>query len=344
MKAAVYSGDGEFQVTSCPDPVTGPRDVLIRPDAVGVCGTDAHIIHGNFMSRPPVILGHEVAGTVVEVGHQVTSVEVGDLVTVEPHIYCETCFNCRTGSKHMCPERRAPGVHLNGGMAELLAVPETIAFPLPAGTNVMHGAMTEPVACCIHGMDRLGHRSGLPALVFGCGPAGAIMISLLRMAGASQVIAVDSRPHRRELALRVGATAVLDPADPSFVSDALAFTGGVGYPSIIDAVGSAAVVEQAISLSTRGGNVLLFGVANPSARASISPNEVYAKEISILGTALNPDTHQRAIGMLPLLPLDEFAFGVFPLEKAQDAIEAQQLGEFDKVIITLQGGSSEEKR
>ncbi len=333
MRAVVYRGSGHIGTEDVPDLSPGPDEVVVAPLAVGVCGTDSHIVHGHFPARPPVILGHEICGTVQQVGEAVRTLAVGDLVTVEPHIYCGVCFNCQTGTQHMCPDRKAPGVHLDGGMAEQVKVPEKLAFKLPSGTDPFHGALTEPIACCIHGIDRAGVRSGLPAIVFGCGPAGAIMVALAKAAGAYPVVAVDGRPHRRDLALRFGADAVLDPAQADFRDAALSYTDGVGYPVAIDAVGSSSVVETAVDLACRGGNILLFGVANPDDVAKIRPNEIYARELSLLGTALNPDTHRRAIGMLNRLPLHELRSAAYSLEQIDEALAAQQAGAVDKVFI-----------
>lgn len=338
MKAVRYHGGGRISVDIVPDPTPGFGEVLLAPEAVGVCGTDTHIVCGEFPSRPPMVLGHEISARVVALGEGADAVAVGDLVTVEPHIYCGVCFNCQTGTKHMCPDRQAPGVHLDGGMAELLVVPQTLAFRLPDGTPATHGALTEPIACCVHGMDRLNVRSGFPFLIFGCGPAGVIMIALARLAGLQPVVGVDTRPSRRDLAQRFGADVVLDPHADDFTERAMALTGGVGFPYVVDAVGSAEVVETAVSLASRGGNILVFGVARPDAVARVRPNEIYARELSLLGTALNPDTHRRAIALLERLPLDQLQIATYGLDDVEKALRAQQEGIVDKVFISPQAG------
>jgi len=333
VRAARFHGDRRLSVDDVPAPVPGPADVLIAPEYVGVCGTDSHIIDGEYRSVPPVTLGHEVGGRVVEVGPDVRALRVGDLVSVEPHHYCGVCAYCQNGMPHMCPDRRAPGVHLDGGMAELLAVPETIAYTVPGTDDARRAALTEPLACAVHGMDRLDPRSGLPIAVFGAGPAGALLIMLARRAGLGPIIAVEGREGRRDLALRIGADVALEPGE-GLAETVLDLTGGLGVPYAIDAVGSPAVMEAAIPALSRGGRLLVFGVAHPGARASISPNDVYARELTILGTALNPYTHRRAANLVHELPLDELRFGDFPLAAVHDAIDAQRAGAFDKVFVT----------
>lgn len=336
MKAARYLGNHTVRVEDVPDPTYGPHDVLLRPLVVGVCGTDTHIVDGEFVSRPPMVLGHEVCAQVAEVGSAVTTLQVGDLVTVEPHLYDGTCIWCQIGKPHMCPNRQAPGVHLDGGMAELLVVPATIAYKLPADTPAHFGALTEPIACSVHAMDRLDARSGLPIAIFGAGPAGAILIALAKLAGLCPIVSIEMREQRRDLALRVGADIAIDPRDPNFDKVVQDATAGNGFPYVVDAVGSSRILESAIGIAARGANILLFGVARPDDVASVKPNEIYAKELTLLGTALNPFTHRRAANLLASLPLGELHAGFFGLDDIEAALQAQRDGMFDKVFITPQ--------
>lgn len=336
MRAVRYHGDHVVTLDEVPVPTFGPRAILLAPQAVGICGTDTHIIEGKFMSNPPMSLGHEISAVVAEIGSEVTSVSVGDLVTVEPHLYCGVCFNCQTGSLHMCPNRRAHGVHLDGGMQEFLSVPETLAYTVPEGTPAWQAALTEPIACCMHGMDRLELRSGLPIAIFGAGPIGSILTALARLAGMGPVAVIEPRESRRAAAERFGADATFDPSAPGFADAIADFTKGVGFPYVIDAVGLPIVLEQAISIASRAGKVLLFGVADPQATATIRPNEIYAKELSLLGTALNPYTHRRATNLIPRLKLDRLTTGFYPLDDFDGAMRAQVDGTWDKTFLLPQ--------
>ncbi|GAA5146014.1 zinc-dependent alcohol dehydrogenase family protein [Microbacterium pseudoresistens] len=336
MKSVRYHGDGVVSLDETPVPQIGPRDVLVAPTAIGVCGTDTHIIDGEFMSNPPMALGHEIAGRIVEIGRDVVAVGVGDLITVEPHLYCGTCFNCQTGSIHMCPTRRAQGVHLDGGMQEYLAIPDTLAYRVPDGVTDWEAALTEPVACCVHGLDRLNAKSGMPLAVFGAGPIGAILVALAKLQGLGPVVVVEPRESRRELALRFGADLALDPGADDFDERMRAVTAGVGFPYLIDAAGHPAVLESAIGFASRGANILLLGVAPPHAVASVRPNEIYAKELTLLGTALNPYTHRRAANLLPRLGLERLHRGEYALDDFEAALVAQREGSFDKVFLCPQ--------
>lgn len=336
MRAVRYQGNHRVTVDEVEVPTVGLSDVLIRPEYVGLCGTDAHIVDGEYTSAPPVTLGHEIGGRIVEVGAHVRTLKAGDLISVEPHYYCGVCVYCQTGRPHMCPDRRAPGVHLDGGMAEFLVVNEILAYTVPSTDDARRAALTEPLACAVHGMDRLDPKSGSAIVIFGVGPVGALLIMLARRAGLGPIVAVEKRDGRRDLALRAGADEALDPTAKGFSDDLREASGGIGFPYAIDAVGSAAVLEAAIPALSRGGRLLVFGVAHPDSRASISPNDIYARELTILGTALNPYTHRRAANLAHQLPLDELRVGDFPLQRFEEALAAQREGAYDKVFITPQ--------
>lgn len=342
MKAVRFHDVGDLRVEDLPDPEPALGEVLVAPEYVGICATDTHILDGHFPSRPPVVLGHEIAGRIVELGESVDHPVVGQRITVEPHLYCGICLYCQIGQEHMCVDKQAYGVHLNGGMADLIAVPARLAYPLPEEIPSTWGAMTEPIACSVHAMDRLDPVSGLPLAIFGCGPAGAVLISLARHAGLYPIVAIDPRQDRRDLAKRVGADVVLDPSSENFRDDALDLTHGYGFSYLIDAVGSAGIIETAIEMAARRATILFFGVADPESVSNIHPNDVYAKELSLLGTAINPFTHRRAVGMLSRLPLQHLKFAEYPLEHAQEAIQAQRDGVFDKVLLKSEANGPSE--
>jgi L-iditol 2-dehydrogenase len=333
MRAIRFHGRGDARVETVPDPVPRPGEVLIAVDAAGMCATDIHILDGHYPATPPLTIGHEFAGRIVDMAPDIDRSRIDELVTVEPHEYCRQCLYCRIGQEHMCVDKRAYGVHLDGGMAEFVAVPARLAYPLPEGVPALFGAMTEPIACSVHAMDRLAPVSGLPVAIHGCGPAGSFLIGLSRLAGLSPIIAADPRPDRRDLALRVGADLALDPTAADFAERALENTDGYGFPYQIDAVGSPAIIEKAIVMASRRGTILFFGVAEPAATTTIRPQEIYAKELSLLGTAINPYTHRRAVGLLRRLPLNQLRTTTFSLDQAHDAFAAQRAGHADKVFV-----------
>lgn len=335
MKALRYVGNKTLEIQEIPDPVIQPDHIIIAPEAVGICGTDFHILEGNYASKPPVTLGHEVAGRVVELGDGVTNLKVGDLITVEPHKYCGTCLYCQIGYEHMCIDKQAYGVHRDGGMAELQLIPAKIAYKLPGDISASVGALTEPLACVVHSLDRMQTISGLPVLVIGSGPAGSLLISLLKLQGMYPIIAVDTKEERRKLALSVGADQVF--ASIEEVESNLQFlTDGYGFPFVVDAVGHPAILEGAMKLISRRGTILVFGVADPAAEWKVSPNQIYAKELTIVGSAINPFTHRRALALLQRIPLQNFKIRTYSMEDYQSAFSDHASSKFDKIQFNPQ--------
>lgn len=331
MNAAVYHGHGELTLqTREPAPV-GPHDVRVRVEAAGICGTDLHIRKDEYDSAPPVVLGHEFAGRIVEAGDAVAHVAVGDLVTVEPHVYCGICKFCADGQEHRCTHKQAFGVHLDGGFAEQVTVPARNAYRLPAGMTAAIGALAEPLGCVLHGIDRAEIRAGADVAVFGAGPIGLLLLTMASRAGAATVIAVEPNPDRRALARRFGATLALAPDEAGdAIRDA---TDGYGADVVFEATGLPAVFTAALASVSRGGRLVVFGVAAPSARVELSPFHLYREELTLVGSLTNPYAHRRAVRMLPSLGLEPLITHTFPLSEIHAAFRTAEEGEGLKVHI-----------
>ncbi len=296
MRAAMFYGVGELEVTQLPVPAPGSGDVLLRVAACGVCGTDHHIYHGEFATRPPLIIGHEYAGIVEAVGDGVTDLEPGMRIAIDPNISCGICRPCQRDQVHMCRNLTALGVDQDGGFTEYSLAPRTQCYPLPEGVSLLEGAMVEPVACCVHGIDLAGIRAGDTVAIIGGGAIGQILAQLARLQGASYLVLSDPVASRREMALRLGADAVIDPT----VDEPLA-TGGTlegGVDVVIEAVGSARTTAQAIDWAAPGATVLWFGVTPPGDVVPVEPNLIFQKELTIRGARINPHTHGRALALL----------------------------------------------
>ena len=296
MKAAVFRGPRRLLVEEWPAPQPRPGHLVVAVRACGLCGTDHHIYHGQFPAAAPVVLGHEYAGLVVALGEGVDDLVVGQPVAIDPNIVCHTCRPCRQGRVHLCENLRALGVNYDGGFAELSLVPRQQAHPFPPGLDWAVAAMAEPLACCLHGSDLAQVRPGQTVLVIGGGAIGQLHAQLARLSGASRVIVSDPLPGRRELALALGADEALDAETLSTQAVRQALGGGADV--VIEAVGSAATAEQSIELVAPGGTVIWFGVAAPGARSSVSPYDIYRREITVRGSFVNPFTHARALALL----------------------------------------------
>ena len=214
MKSAVFYGKHDMRVEESPMPKVGKEDVLIQVKACGICGTDVHIYEGDKGAAevtPPTILGHEFSGVVAEVGSSVTNVKVGDRVCIDPNCYCGKCDFCRNGIAHYCTDMIGYGTTVNGGFAEYCSVNQRQVYKLGDNTTFEQGAMTEPVACCLHGIDMCNIHPGSSVVVIGGGMIGLLMLQLARLAGAARTALLEPVEAKREVAKKLGADICIDP-------------------------------------------------------------------------------------------------------------------------------------
>jgi threonine dehydrogenase-like Zn-dependent dehydrogenase len=321
MKAMRFHGVGDLRLDELAVPDPQPGEVRLRPLAVGLCGTDAHIFRGEFPAPSPVVLGHEIAGIVDAVGAGVKGLAEGDLATVQPNTYCGACRYCRMGREHLCSNLCAYGVHMNGGFAEAMVAQARVVYRLPTRLDPRLGCLAEPLACCVHGMDRLATQSGSTVLVIGAGLIGLMLTRLARLAGAGLIVSSEPQELRRARALEFGADCAVDPNQEG-ERQAVAATHGEGFDFVIDAVGSSVTFSQAITLAARGGTILVFGCAPMQATASVRPFDIYARELTVIGSFINPYTHERAVSLLPQMGLEKLQIEAFPLAEFRQAFEA----------------------
>jgi len=334
MKAVVFQSPNNLEVVERPVPGIGEYDALIKVAACGVCGTDLHILDGEHIVKFPVIPGHELCGEVVEVGGKVVNVRPGDRVTVDPNIVDQTCFFCRRGEIHLCENLTAVGVNYDGGFAQYCSVPAVQAYAVPQSMRMEEAAMVEPLACCLHGIDRAGVSSGDRVVVLGAGSIGLMLVQLAKAGGANKVIVSEPEERKRLLAAKLGADVQLDPQRQDIADEVLSLTS-VGADVVIESAGRLDTAEQSVKLARRGGTVLQFGVVSPDRLASISPYDVYYKELRVVGSFVNPFTHARAIELIAskqvdVLPLVTHRFSV---EDASGAIETFRGGDAIKILL-----------
>jgi len=296
VKAAVFHGPGDLRIEERCTPAVTSDGVLVRVEACGICGTDRHIVHGEFLTSPPVIIGHEFAGTVLEVGPKVPDLAVGDRVAIDPNMPCGVCRPCRRGRIHLCENLRALGVDVDGGFAEYCVVPRAQCYRLPEGVSTLEGALTEPLACCLRGIDQAGVRAGDVVAVIGGGAIGQMLAGLARLSGAARVVLSEPLEARRRMALDLGADAVLDPRHEDPLAPGGPLEGGADV--VIEAVGSRATTAQAVEWAAPGGTVVWFGVTPPGQTIEVEPNLIFRKELTIVGARINPFTHARALALM----------------------------------------------
>lgn len=337
MRAAVYRGPGRIAVESRDVPRPEATEVLVQVRACGLCGTDVHILDGQYPATPGVALGHEYAGVVVEVGAEVAGLQPGDAVAVDPNIACRTCPACRRGDVHLCEHLQALGVTRDGGFTEFSRVPARQAHRLPAGLGFEQWALAEPLSCCLHGLDLAGLRPGDRVAVLGAGPIGLMMVQLVRGAGAAFVLAADPLPAKRELALRLGADEAVDPMARD-LSEALRLQAPEGADVVLECVGVPATAAQALELARRGGTVVWFGVSPPGATIAVEPYAVYRKELTIRGAFVNPHTFARAVTLLAQgrVRTESLISHRFDLAGVAEAIGAVKAGRVIKALVLPQ--------
>ena len=342
MTGAYFLGNQQIEIRQLPVMEPGEGQVLLKVCACGVCGTDVHIYQGGKGSAdvtPPVILGHEFSGFIEKIGPGVEGLKVGQLVTVDPNIYCGKCLPCRQGQKQMCHHMGAVGVNMDGGFADYCLAPYAQCVVVPEGTDPELAAMAEPLACCLHGIDRAGIRPGENVLVVGGGTIGQIMLQLARLAGAAKVVLSEPVAKRRELAVALGADAAIDPINENLNERLYEILGCEGADVVIECVGHPKTSEQAIDAAARCGRIMLFGVPHPEAILQTKMHPIFQKELTIMGSFVNPDTQSRAVALLASgqLKIKPLITHRYPIAQLEDAIKMQTSAESIKVLVVAGG-------
>lgn len=300
MRAVRLEAIGKLHLREVATPVPGPDDLLVRVEACGVCGTDRHLLLGEFPSTPPVTLGHEFCGIVEAVGADVSGIEPGMRITGDPNISCGRCDQCVAGRINLCRRLEALGIQRDGGFADRVLVPQRQAYVLPDNLPGTHGAFTEPLACCLHGIDLAAIRPGASVVVLGGGVIGLLVVQLAKLAGAAEIVLSTRQASRRALAERLGATRTVDPSAQDPVV-AIAGAGGLlpgGADVVIECAGVAATVEQSVRLARSGGTVVILGVMPQGETVRIEPFDILFRELKVLGSFVNPFTHRRAADLI----------------------------------------------
>lgn len=338
MKSAVFYGKHDLRVEEHEMPKVGPKDVLIQVKACGVCGTDVHIYEGDKGAAevtPPTILGHEFSGVIAEVGSEVTNYKAGDRVCIDPNCYCGACEPCRNGVVHYCEHMIGYGTTVNGGFAEYCAVNERQVYKLGDNTSFEQGAMTEPVACCLHGMDMCEIRPGHQVVVIGGGMIGLLMLQLSKLAGAAKVALLEPVESKREVGKKLGADICIDPIHED-VKARLKEEGMTWVNTVIECVGRPSTIEQAIDIAGNKAVVMMFGLTKPDETISVKPFEIFRKELVLKASYINPYTQKRALDLIDSGRLDvsSMVYEVADLDELADILSNPELRAKGKYIIS----------
>lgn len=300
MKAAIFYGKNDIRVEDTDLGKPGAGEVLIKVESCGICGTDLHIFEGAegaAKCEPPTILGHEFSGVIAEAGPGVKVFKPGDRVCVDPNDMCGKCYFCRTGKAHFCENMIGIGTTMNGGFAEYCTVREKQVYKIGETLSFDEGAMTEPIACCLHGMDLTNVKNGDTVMIIGGGTIGLIMLQLAKLSGAAILITVEPVQLKREMALKLGADIVIDPFHQS-IQDVLNSYSIQNVDAVIECVGRKNTMQDAIKYIGKGGTAMLFGLTEPSCEIPLLPFDVFKREIAVKASFINPYTQQRAVLLL----------------------------------------------
>jgi L-iditol 2-dehydrogenase len=323
MRALVHTAANTFVMQDFPKPEPGPKDVLVQIKACGICGSDVHGMTGHTGRRqPPIIMGHEATGIIVEIGKDITKYKVGDRITFDSTVYCNQCEYCLQGRINLCSNRMVLGVSTgeyrrHGAMAEYLTVPEHIIYKLPDTVSYHQGALIEPLSISLHGVNRGKLRINDKVVVLGCGIIGLMAVQCARLAGCGTLIAVDLSEARLDMAKKVGADVVINPSKEKPLDVILGLTGGKGVDAAFEAVGIEQTVNQALSFVKKGGRLVLIGNLAPT--VSIGLQSIVTREIDVYGSCASAGEYGDCVDLIGSgkIAVEPYISKVAPLEEGQ---------------------------
>ncbi len=334
MKAAVLRGPQDVRVEQFPEPPMHDNCVKVAVAYCGLCGTDFHKFAGKSGSRPvtyPVPLGHEASGVVVEIGKDVTNFKVGDRVTVDPNWSCGKCHWCHKGKRHLC--RNSRGVVK--GMAEYICPPEENVYHIPDSLSLRDAALTEPLSCCLHGIELLDMKLGDVVVIIGMGAIGLMMLQLCAKASAGKIIVVEPIEEKRETALKMGATLFVNPQTED-VAKVIKENGIECVDKVLECVGLISTAQLALEVADPGATVVLFGVSDNGAILPVDMYKAFTKELTIKTSYINPGTTPAAIDLLEKKAIDLDGFiQEIAIEQLPEELQTKQHTRKGKVVVRI---------
>lgn len=351
MKALVLSEYNQFIYTDVAAPEPGPEDVLIRVRACAVCGSDVHGMDGSTGRRiPPVIMGHEASGEVVECGSAVTELSVGDRVTFDSTVYCKDCGNCAQGNVNLCANRQVLGVSCdeyrrNGALAEYLVVPAYICYKLPQQVTYIQAAMVEPLAIAYHAVRQAQIKPGMSALIVGMGTIGLLTLQVVQALGVREIIAVDIDPVQLDIARQNGATHVVNASDDDAIDQILSHTpDGRGTDLAFDATGIESTVNLCVRAVALNGQVVLVG--NLAPEVTIPLQVVVTRQLKLYGSCASAGEYDECLRLIAegRVDVDALISAVAPLKDGDAWIKRVYHREdgLTKIVFDIDGSDDHE--
>lgn len=334
MRAIYYDKVKEFEVKDIPKPVPEDHQVLVKIHCCSICKTDVHQHNGSFIVDFPLIPGHEMAGTVEAVGKDVTTIQVGDRVTVDDTSQCHTCYYCQNDMPLFCENFKSKGANTPGAMAEYVVADFDKVFKLADHISFEEGCLSEPTACAIHGMDIIDPQIGDEVLLFGSGGTGIILAQLLNHSNAHSVAVAAPTKSKLDLLNELGIkeTYQISRDNVEANREEILKNHPHGFDIVVDATGSAKVAEEGIQYLKKNGKLVLYSVYSPDARISISPDQFMQNQFRIVGSFAQYHCFPRAVhainsGIVNVkklvtheIPLEEFGKGLAMCEKGGEGV------------------------
>jgi L-iditol 2-dehydrogenase len=339
MKAAFVVDKGKIEIREVDIPKIQSNEVLIKVKAVGVCGSDLHLFRGTHpVRRPPVILGHEVAGEIVGVGDEVKNLKVGDRVTVDPQWGCNECEFCRQELVNLCLNKKAPGLPgWNGTCAEYFNAPGKIVHKITANVSYETAALVEPFSVGVHSINRITAKSKESLVILGSGTIGLLTLVAAQESGYQNIICTDTQEYNLNMAKKLGARYVLNPLQDDVVAKVKEFTGGLGVDVVLIMADAKNIIDQALTLLRKRGEVGLVAIINDM--ASVYPTKIAFGERTIFGVSTyEAKEFKKAVEMVNNgLDLSDFVTHKFRLEDSQKALDVfnERKENIIKIIIEV---------
>ncbi len=348
MKAALFQGPGDLHVIDVDSPSAAPDELKIRVESCATCGTDAKIFgHGHPRLNPPQIIGHEIAGEIIEVGKDTSGYSVGDRVQIIAAVPCEECWACKAGKQGICINQTSMGYQYPGGFAEEMIVPAAVLKAngvniIPGDLSFDEASVTEPLACALNAQRLIHVGDGDTVLVMGAGPIGCLHVRLARALGATKVMLADLNGGRLHLSADVvKPDRAIDMSSEDLAAIVLEETDGIGPSVIITAAPAGVAQEQAIAMAAPGGRVSFFGgLPKDKPLITVDSNVVHYKELILAGAnGSSPAQNAEALALIASgkVPVADLITHRLPLSQVEDAIHAVTSGEAIKVVIKPQG-------
>ena len=345
MRAALYSGPLDLKVVEVDTPKINGKELLIKVKACATCGTDAKIFnHGHPRLKPPMIIGHEIAGEIVEIGSEVSGFKNGDRVQVIAAIPCGTCWACKAGKMQICINQLSMGYQFPGGFAEYMVIPHEVirvngVNKIPDNLSFEEAAAAEPMACALNAQELINVGKGDVVLIMGSGPIGCMHVRLARAFGAEKVILADINGDRLALAAKfVKPDAIIDMSATDIEQEIGKHTDGLGPSVIITAAPAGIAQEQAVRMAKPGGRISFFGgLPKDKPMIQVDSNLVHYKELILAGAnGSAPEHNRRALELMASgkVPVQDLLTHKVTLSDINKAIELVLSGEAIKVVVT----------